>query len=108
MLKRIVCIYITDNHISFEFDNTVVVSRLIYGDYINVDKMIKSEYKTKVVIDKKRLANSIDRSLFFSKEGNKKPISLMFLMNELEYSGQATYGGLDEDIEIENREMILL
>ena len=99
--EKFVSIYITDNHISFEFDNTVVVSRLIDGEYINVDKMITSEYKTKVVIDKKRLANSIDRSLFFSKEGNKKPIVVDIKEGVLNIQIKSSTGGLNEDIEIE-------
>ena len=34
-----VVIFFTDKHIVFEFDNTVVVSRLIEGDYFNIDDM---------------------------------------------------------------------
>ena len=35
-----VVIYFTGNHILFEFDDTIVVSRLIDGQYFNVDQML--------------------------------------------------------------------
>ena len=43
----------TNNHIVFEFDNTIVVSRLIEGEYFKIDQMLSSDYDTKVRINKK-------------------------------------------------------
>ncbi len=96
-----VSIYITPSHISFEYNDTVVISRLIYGNYIDVDKMIKSDYQTKVRIDRKQLMDCIDRSLSYSKEGNKKPIIIDVFDEELELQVGATYGGMDEHLSIE-------
>ena len=39
-------IYITENHIVFEFDNTTVVSRLIEGVYFKIAQMLSSDYDT--------------------------------------------------------------
>ncbi len=41
-------LFITDNHIIFEFDNTTVVSRLIEGEYFKIDQMLSTDYETKV------------------------------------------------------------
>ncbi|MCM1468712.1 MAG: DNA polymerase III subunit beta, partial [Alistipes sp.] len=67
-------IFFTSNHILFEFDNTIVVSRLIEGEYFKIDQMISSDYETKVVINKKEFLNCIDRATLLVKEGDKKPI----------------------------------
>ena len=64
----------TSNHIVFEFDNTVVVSRLIEGEYFKIDQMLSSDYETKVKINKKELLSCIDRATLLVKEGDKKPI----------------------------------
>ena len=48
-------IYFTPNHIVFEFDQTVVVSRLIEGEYFKIDQMLSSDYETKVRVNKKEL-----------------------------------------------------
>ena len=51
--ESMVSISYTSNHIVFEFDNTTVVSRLIEGDYFNIDQMLSSDYETKVTINKR-------------------------------------------------------
>ena len=45
-------IFFTDNHIVFEFDDTVVVSRLIEGEYFRIEQMLSSDYETKIKINK--------------------------------------------------------
>ena len=37
-----------ENHIVFEFDKTMVVSRLIEGEYFKIDQMLSSDYETKI------------------------------------------------------------
>mgnify|MGYP000565048969 CR=1 FL=1 len=48
-----VTISFTEKHIVFEFDKTVVVSRLIEGEYFKIDQMLSSDYETKVKVNKK-------------------------------------------------------
>ena len=51
--EKDVRIYFSKNHILFEFDDTVVVSRLIEGEYFRIDQMLSSDYETKVTVNKK-------------------------------------------------------
>ena len=46
--EKNVDISFTKNHIMFEFDKTIVVSRLIEGEYFKIDQMLSSDYETKV------------------------------------------------------------
>ena len=69
-----VSIFFSDNHIIFEFDQTIVVSRLIDGEYFRIEQMLSSDYETKVKINKKEFLNCIDRATLLVKEGDKKPI----------------------------------
>ena len=96
-----ISIYITDNHILFEFDNTLVLSRLIEGKYFSVDKMMSSDYETKLTVNKKDLYDCIDRSMLFSKEGNKKPIVLEVADSNLKVKVTSSLGSFDEDIDID-------
>lgn len=95
-----ICLYLEKNYILFEFDQTIVVSRLIEGNYFNVNKMISSNYETKLVINKKELYDCIDRSLLFSKEGNKKPIIITVTDGSLQLEVKSPLGSMDEQIEI--------
>lgn len=94
-------ISLTDNHVVFEFDNTVVVSRLIEGTYFNVNKMMSSDYETKIKVNKKKLYEIIDRSTLFSKEGNKKPIVVSVTDGDLRLVVNSPLGSMDENFEIE-------
>ena len=48
-------IFFTTNHIVFEFEETIVVSRLIEGEYFRIDQMLSSDYETKVTVNKREL-----------------------------------------------------
>ena len=96
-------IFFTGKHIVFEFDRTVVVSRLIEGEYFRIDSMLSSDYETKVIVNKKSLLDSIDRSLLFVKEGDKKPIIINISNDQLEVKISSTVGSLNEDMTIEKQ-----
>ena len=95
-----VSIFFTKNHILFEFDETLVLSRLIEGDYFNVDQMITRDYETKVTIDRNSLLDCIDRSTLLVKEGDKRPIIVNITDNNLELKINSTQGSMNEDIDI--------
>jgi DNA polymerase-3 subunit beta len=90
----------TKNHIVFEFDNTVVVSRLIEGDYFKIDQMLSSDYETKVRIHKKELLDCIDRATLLIKEGDKKPIIIDIKDDSMELKIKSQIGSMDEEIMI--------
>lgn len=66
-----VSIYFTKNHILFEFDQTMVVSRLIEGEYFRIDQMLSSDYETKLKINKKEFLDCIDRATLLVREVDK-------------------------------------
>ncbi len=91
----------TKNHIVFEFDETIVVSRLIEGEYFRIDQMLSSDYNTKVVINKRELLDCIDRATLLIKEGDKKPVILYINDKTMELKIQSFIGSMDEEIDIE-------
>ena len=95
-----VTISFTNNHIVFEFDQTVVVSRLIEGEYFRIDQMLSSDYETKVKINKRELLNCIDRATLLVKEGDKKPIIINILDEAMELKMKSQIGTMDEEIMI--------
>lgn len=96
-----VTIYITDNHIIFEFMYTTVVSRLIEGEYFRIDQMLSSDYETKVKINKRELLDCIDRATLLVKEGDKKPIIMDIQDGVMELKINSFIGSMNEDIDIE-------
>ena len=104
-----VTISFTNNHIVFEFDNTVVVSRLIEGEYFRIDQMLSSDYETKVKINKKEFLNCIDRATLLVKEGDKKPIIINILDDVMELKIKSQIGSMNEEIMIskEGRDLLI-
>ena len=100
-IDSFVHIYFTKNHIVFEFDDTVVVSRLIEGEYFRIDQMLSNDYETKVNINKKELLNCIDRATLLVKEGDKKPIIIHVEDGEMHLKITSGLGSMNEEIVIE-------
>jgi len=92
--------FLTDNHIVFEFDNTTVVSRLIEGEYFKIEQMLSSDYETKVKINKRELLDCIDRATLLVKEGDKKPIIMNVTDGNMELKINSFIGSMNEDIDI--------
>lgn len=94
-------IYFTQKQALFEFDNTVVVSRLIEGEYFKIDQMLSSDYETKVKINKREFLDCIDRATLLVKEGDKKPIIINITDGSMELKINSIIGSMNEDIDIE-------
>jgi len=99
--SSLVNIYFTDKHALFEFDDTLVVTRLIEGEYYRIDQMLSSDYETKVKINKKELLSCIERASLLIRETDKKPIILRISDNNFELNINTSIGSMKEDIDIE-------
>lgn len=99
-IESMVNISYTGNHIVFEFDKTIVVSRLIEGEYFKIDQMLSNDYETKVRINKRELLSCIDRATLLIKEGDKKPIIINIGDEIMELRIKSQIGSMNEEIVI--------
>ena len=93
-----VLIFFGSNHILFEFDDTLVVSRLIEGEYFKINQMLSSDYDTKVVLNKKELLECIERSVLLIRESDKKPIIIRIGDDDVELAISSAIGSMKENI----------
>ena len=100
---QMVNIFFTSKHIVFEFDNTVVVSRLIEGEYFRIEQMLSSDYETKIRVNKKEFLECIDRATLLVKEGDKKPIIITISDAGMELKINSILGSMNEEIDIEKQ-----
>lgn len=96
-----VSIFFSSNHIVFEFDNTVVVSRLLEGEYFKIDQMLSSDYETKVQINRKEFLDCIDRATLLIRESEKRPIIINIEDGSMELKIDSAMGSMNEQIDIE-------
>lgn len=99
-IEDYVHMFFTGRHIVFEFDDTIVVSRLIEGEYFRIEQMLSSDYETKISMNKKELQSCIERASLLVKEGDKKPIIMNILDDSMELKINSFIGSMNEDIDI--------
>ena len=92
--------FFTGRHVVFEFDDTVVVSRLIEGEYFRIEQMLSSDYETKISLNKKELQSCIERASLLVKEGDKKPIIMNIMDGSMELKINSFIGSMNEDLDI--------
>ena len=94
-------IFFHDNHILFEFDDTIVVSRLIEGEYFRINQMLSSDYETKVTLNKKVFLDCIDRATLLIRESDKKPIIITVGNDTMQLKLSSMIGTMNEEIDIQ-------
>ncbi len=95
-----VIIYFSKNHILFEFNDTVVVSRLIDGEYFHVSQMLSEDYETKVQVNRKQLMDSIERSTIFVRDNDKQPLVFKIEDNVMGLKINSDLGRMDAELAI--------
>lgn len=104
-IDDMVNIFISDKHILFEFGNTIVLSRLIEGEYFKINKMISNDYETKITVNKKEFLDCIDRATLLVRESEKKPIIINISDSNMELKINSAIGSMNEDIDINKEGM---
>lgn len=92
-------IYFTDKHVLFVFEDTLVLSRLIEGEYYKIDKMLSSDYETKIHVNKKQMLDCIDRTTLLLKESDKKPVIIEIKDERMRFAMISSIGTMNEDID---------
>ena len=96
--EKEVLIFFGTNHILFEFDDTIVISRLIEGEYFKVDQMLSSDYATKVVVNRKEFMDCIERATILIRENDKKPVILNIEEAKMSLRLNSSFGTMNAEI----------
>lgn len=94
-------IYFTKNHVLFELGKTIIISRLIEGNFYNINQMLTNDYETKITVNKRELLDCIDRATLLLREAENKPVIMNVKNNEIKMEMNTKIGSMDENISIE-------
>lgn len=93
-------LYVTDSLIAFSFDNTLVTSRLIDGEFFDIDRLMHYDFNTEIKVDRQELLACVDRATLLVKEIDRKPV--VFTIGDTMKAEIVTQlGSMSEEIEIE-------
>lgn len=95
-----VLVFFSTNHIMFEFNETVVVSRLLEGEYFKISQMLSSDYDTKIVVNKREFLDAIERASILIRENDKKPIIINITDESMQLKLNSAFGTMDAELNI--------
>ncbi len=94
--------HIFSNKVIFKFNNIVMMSRLINGDFPDLSKLIPNEYYLEVTANLNQFYRSLDRASLFTNESDKNIVTFQTKNNIVEISSNIPeIGHVEEKIEIE-------
>lgn len=93
-------IFFSSNHIMFDFDSTLVVSRLIEGEYFRISQMLSSDYETKVSVNRRTFLDSIERASILIRENDKKPIIITINDEGMQLKMNSAFGTMSAEVGI--------
>lgn len=96
-----VAIYFTDKHILFEMNSSIIVSRLLEGDFPKYDQIFSSDYETLIKIERKPMLQSIERAALIARESKKSPIKFQITSSTLIISSNTDLGKVHEEMDIQ-------
>ncbi len=91
-------IILDDKKAGFLCGDTMVMARLMVGDFIKYEDILPQEYKTKVTIQRDELQGSIERASLFSKEGKNNLIRIDVKDGSFDISSKSEEGNVNEHI----------
>lgn len=100
--NTLVDIVVADNQVLFKIDRVLFYSRILDGIYPDTSRIIPTTHKTELVLDTKKLSESIDRAYLLSKEEKTNIVRMQTMENGgIEISSSSSeLGKVREELEL--------
>lgn len=82
-------------------EDTKIVLRLLEGDFIKYNDIIPKEHKSRVILKRIELLNSIERASLLAKEGKNNLIKLSVFRDKIIITSRSEEGNVKEEVFIE-------
>lgn len=96
-----VYIYFSKNHIQVKIEETIIVSRLLEGEFINYKQIIPSEYKIKVKVSSNILMEACDRAALFARDSSNNMIKFEINDDLMVIMSNSQNGDVHEKLKIQ-------
>lgn len=94
---------IDNAHVIFTIGETVILSRLLAGDFFDYNKVLKIEPKTVIYTSASDFGNCVNRATVLLREAEKKPLVLEITDGNMHLESISAMGQMSEDLEIEKQ-----
>lgn len=94
-----ITVSLTQTHLTVEVKDTKLTARLLDGNYIDYQRIIPKECKTRVLVDTAELLTMTDRAQLIAREGNNS-IIMHFAEDQLTISAESFVGRGEDTMEV--------
>lgn len=91
----------TTSHVLFDLGDTVIISRLIEGQFLNYSDIIRNEYTSKARVNTKDIQDSIERASLLAREGKNNLVKLDICDENLIITSNSEIGNIHEKLSID-------
>lgn len=72
--EKEVALYFLKNYILFEFDETKVLSRVMEGEYFQIENMLSRDYDIRLQINRSKFQSAIEQAMILIRENEHRPL----------------------------------
>ncbi|KUO76312.1 MAG: DNA polymerase III subunit beta [Clostridia bacterium BRH_c25] len=94
-------IYFSKNHIQFQVEDTIIISRLLEGEFINYKQIIPSEYKMKIKVPSSKMMEACDRAALFARDSSNNMIKFEINDDLMIIMSNSQNGDVHEELKIQ-------
>lgn len=94
-------IVISESHISFKIENTIIISNLLEGKFIDYEGIIKDNYISLVKVNTEDIRESIERASLLARDDKNNLIILDIKDYNMQINSASEYGNVEENISVE-------
>ena len=91
----------TGKQILFQMNETLVVSRLLEGEFLQYQRNLSMDFTSKIRISKKDLLDSIDRAALISRESKNSPVRLEIDKEKMVITSNTELGSAYEEVPLQ-------
>lgn len=96
-------IYFSKNQILVQMKDTIVISRLLEGEFINYKQIIPSDYKIKIIVETAKLVESCERAALFARDSNDNKIKFEINDDIMSIKSNSQNGDVQEELKIKKQ-----
>lgn len=97
---EVINIYIQKNYLMVDLKETIILTRLLDGDFINYKKIIPSSQTTTIVLNREQFENALERASLLSKVDRNNIIKFDIKEKQLTITSNNEFGSITENITI--------
>jgi len=94
-------ITVSESHISFKVENTIIISNLLEGKFIDYEGIIKDNYVTVVKVNTEDMRDSIERASLLARDDKNNLIIMDIKDFNMQINSASEYGNVEENISID-------